>query len=78
MNKSLSSIDQLQEIGFDDRLGWRIIQAPLNGFRLKMNLPYIKRIGYSTPKDLSRETIESYGYGGAIQLKNGATTYLYR
>jgi hypothetical protein len=77
-NVNLATIVLLQEVGLDERKQWFPIQAPLHGFRLKMNLPYIRRTGYSTPPNLPMTTILAYGYAGAIRLKNGDTTYLYR
>ena len=75
---ALGAIRQLQEIGRDDRLGWRPIQGPIDGFRLKMTLPSIQRVGYSTPADPPQPIIQEYGYSGAIRLNEGGVTYLYR
>jgi len=75
---ALGSLRQLQEIGPDDRVGWRPIQGPIDGYRLKMNLPSIRRVGYSTPADLPQAIVHGYGYSGAIRLNKGGVTYLYR
>jgi hypothetical protein len=75
---NLSSVKELQSIERDAQGKWRRMEAPLNGLPLKMNLPYIKKVGFTTASDVSNETIESTGYVGAIHLRNGKVTYLYR
>lgn len=75
---NFDAVRQLQEVELDDRLGWRPLQAPVDGFRLKMNLQHIRRAGYSNAVDLSSDTIRSYGYTGAIRMNDDGVTYLYR
>jgi len=75
---NLSSVTELQSIERDAQGKWRRMEGPLNGLPLKMNLPYIRKVGFTTAADVSDETIGSTGYIGAIHLKNGRVTYLYR
>ncbi|GEM_PF-6831153 len=76
--RELGSIRQIQEIGFDEVAGWLPIQGPIDGFRLRQNLPYFRNVGFSTPTDLPEGTVASYGYTGAIRLNKQNLTYLYR
>ena len=75
---NLSSVKELQSIERDGQGKWRRMEGPLNGLPLKMNLPYIQKVGFTTANDVSDETIGSTGYVGAVHLKNGKVTYLYR
>ena len=72
------TVTQLQPIQQDLQGVWRRMEGPINGYRLKMNLPYICRVGYTPADQVSEETIQGAGYLGAIRLKNGTVTYLYR
>lgn len=72
------TISQLQAIESDGEGNWRPVQAPLNGFRLRMNLRYIYHVGYTEASQVPEMTIRTVGYEGAISLKNGTATYLYR
>jgi hypothetical protein len=74
----LSSVQALQEIGPHDQFGWQPIQGPLEGFRLKTNLRYIRKAGYATFAEVPPAVVEALGYTGAIRLKNQTVTYLYR
>lgn len=72
------SIAALQPLERDNAGQWRPMNAPLSGLALKMNLRYIYRVGFTAPNDVSEGLIDFTGYSGAIQLKNGVSTYLYR
>lgn len=73
-----STITELQPIERDGLGLWRRMEGPLTGFRLKMNLPYVYRVGYSEAEDVLDATIAAMGYRGAIRLNKVALTYLYR
>ena len=75
---NLSSVTELQSIEQDAQGKWRRMEGPLNGLPLKMNLPYIRNVGFTPANDVLEEVIRSTGYVGAIHLKNGKVTYLYR
>jgi hypothetical protein len=75
---NLGDVTELQSIKRDAQGKWRRMEGPLHGLPLKMNLPYIRNVGFTTAVDVSQETIGSTGYIGAIHLKNGKVTYLYR
>jgi hypothetical protein len=72
------TVTQIQPIEQDPQGVWRRMEAPINGFRLTMNLPYICRIGFKEASLVSEATVRGAGYLGAIRLNNGAVTYLYR
>lgn len=78
MSINRRTVQALQPIERDSRQAWRAMEGPVTGFRLKMNLPYIYRVGFTNPAGISEDFIRQMGYSGAIQLKNGAATYLYR
>ncbi len=57
-------------------VAWR---SPLNGLPLENEISRtLRKVGFTNASDISDETIGSTGYIGAIHLKDGKVTYLYR
>lgn len=75
---SLHTLEQLQEIGLDERRGWLPLQRPLDGPQLRIYVPHIRHVGFTTPADPPASMAQAYGYQGVMRLNNGGSTFLYR